>query len=151
MLPSQRFGSSMLTGLLGVPLVDAAWWPESGGDDVNAAVVDPGTPSSTRARVPPMLAPPSSLQPAAAFRMSPPATTRPSGSLQLDVQPIWADVYVDGFSVGSVESLEAAGGLSLAAGWHRLEFRAAGFRTASANVTIEAGRASPYRVALFPM
>jgi hypothetical protein len=92
---------------------------------------------------------PSSLQPKEAFRMPTPSSSSPTGTLRLDVEPSSAEVYVDGFSVGSVEALNSSGGLHVAAGWHRLEFRAPGFQTPAVNVTVEANRTTPYHVALF--
>jgi PEGA domain len=69
--------------------------------------------------------------------------------LRLDVQPLFAQVFIDGFYVGTVEEVNVAG-LSLASGWHRLEFRSSGFHTPAANVTIDEGRSTTFRLALLP-
>jgi PEGA domain len=92
----------------------------------------------------------SSIQPLEKKR-SPPLSARDgSGMLRLDVQPGIAQVYVDGFYVGTVEEVNQDAGLPLPPGWHRLEFRAPGFQTPAANVTIEAGGSITFRLALFP-
>jgi hypothetical protein len=83
----------------------------------------------------------------------PPQPARPSarGNLRLEIEPRTAQVYVDGFYVGTVEDLNrSAPGLNLAAGWHRLEFRAPGYETPAVNVTIEANRTASYRGELKP-
>ena len=68
------------------------------------------------------------------------------GNLWLDVQPVSAQVYVDGFYHGTVaDSRRSAAGLSLATGWHRLELRAPGFETPAINVTVEANRTTSYQ------
>jgi hypothetical protein len=69
--------------------------------------------------------------------------------IRLDVQPGTAQVYVDGFYAGSLEEVNEGAGLPLPSGWHRLEFRAPGFQTAAANVTVESARSMTFRLALF--
>jgi len=93
----------------------------------------------------------SSIQPMLTLpRPRAPQTAR--GSLQLEVTPNIAQVYVDGFYVGTVEGIShVAEGLSLGAGWHRLEFRAPGYVTPAVNVTIEADRTFTYRGELKPL
>jgi hypothetical protein len=72
--------------------------------------------------------------------------------LQLEVGPDNPQVYVDGFYAGSVrDANRLPTGLNLTAGWHRLEFRAPGYETAAANVTIEANRTISYRTELKPL
>ena len=62
-----------------------------------------------------------------------------------------AQVYVDGFYVGLVRDFHRSGaGLNLAAGWHRLEFRAPGYETPAVNVTIEPNRTATYQGELKP-
>ena len=74
------------------------------------------------------------------------STASPRGALRLEVGPPTAQVYVDGFYVGSVEEVNRPqAGLSLAAGWHRVELRAPGYVTPAINVTIEADRITSYR------
>src|SRR5262249_1019179 len=71
----------------------------------------------------------------------PPVPTPAHGNLRLSVAPDTAQVYVDGFYVGTVEEISRLEpGLDVAAGWHRLEFRAPGYVTPAVNVTIEANR-----------
>lgn len=74
------------------------------------------------------------------------------GTLQLEVGPNTAQVYVDGFYVGTVEEISRRStGLNLDAGWHRLEFRAPGYLTPAVNVTIDANRHVTYRGNLSPI
>ena len=64
-------------------------------------------------------------------------TRRVRGNLWLAVEPNSAQVYVDGFCVDGVEeSHRTPTGLSLAPGWHGLEFRAPGYVTPAVNVTV---------------
>ncbi|HEX3702662.1 MAG TPA: hypothetical protein VHU82_04985 [Vicinamibacterales bacterium] len=93
---------------------------------------------------------PSSIQPPApgAFAR---ASSTAMGTVRLDVLPRTAQVYVDGFYAGTVDALEARGGLTADAGWHRLELRAPGCQTPAANVTIEANRTIVFRLALQPI
>ena len=73
------------------------------------------------------------------------------GNLRLDVEPRSAQVYVDGFFLGTVEdSHRSPTGLTLATGWHRLEFRAPGFETPAINVTVETNRTTSYQGTLKP-
>jgi hypothetical protein len=82
----------------------------------------------------------------------PQAPQAAQGTLQLEVAPNIAQVYVDGFYVGTVEDLSRLGaGLTVGAGWHRLEFRAPGYVTPAVNVTIEANRTFTYRGELKPI
>jgi hypothetical protein len=71
-------------------------------------------------------------------------------TLKLDVEPRSAQVYVDGFFAGSVDAVNARGGLRATPGWHRLEFRAPGFQTPAVNVTFDASRPDTYHFALRP-
>jgi hypothetical protein len=64
------------------------------------------------------------------------------------VAPKQAEVYIDGFYVGSVDAVNISGGLRTPVGWHRLEFRAPGYQTPAVNVTIEAHRTMRYHLAL---
>jgi hypothetical protein len=91
----------------------------------------------------------SSIQPLRPSRSSPLAGSA-GGTLRLDVDPT-AQAYVDGFYAGTVADLNDGGGLTLTAGWHRLEFRVPGYHTAAANVTIDAGRTVTYHLALQPI
>jgi hypothetical protein len=94
----------------------------------------------------------SSIQP---LRPSPLPQTSPSssrGTLRLEIGPATAQLYVDGFYAGTVEEANRAqAGLSLPAGWHRLEIRAPGYVTPAINVTIEANRMVSYHGELTPL
>ena len=59
-----------------------------------------------------------------------------SGMLRLAVTPARAQVFIDGYYVGTVEDVATRRGLWLAAGSHRLELRAIGYRTVSVDVVI---------------
>jgi hypothetical protein len=106
-------------------------------------------PSPPRPVAPP--AESSSIQPLMTLpRPQSPQTAH--GTLHLEVGPTTAQVYVDGFYVGTVEDVSRQPtGLDLAAGWHRLEFRAPGYVTPAVNVTIEADRTLNYRRELQPI
>ncbi len=82
---------------------------------------------------------------------SPRASSSPVGKLRLEIQPPTAQVYVDGFYVGWVDTVNGAGGLKVTAGWHRVEFRASGYQTPAVNVTIEPNRTVVLRLALRPI
>jgi hypothetical protein len=99
-----------------------------------------------------MYAEPSSIQPLRPSSAGPAAVASAAvGKLQLEIQPPTAQVYVDGFFVGSVDALNGAGGLTVTAGWHRMEFRAPGYQTPAVNVTIEPNRTVALRLALRPI
>ena len=75
--------------------------------------------------------------------------TRPTGGLQLDVEPRRALVYVDGWHVGSVESFSGYySHLDLAAGAHIVEFLATDYEPFSVEITVTPGRTTVYRGAL---
>ncbi|HEV2985214.1 MAG TPA: hypothetical protein VGX46_12545 [Vicinamibacterales bacterium] len=73
-----------------------------------------------------------------------------SGSMRLDVQPAFAQIVVDGEYVGTVEDFRSLAGLEIAAGLHRVEFRAPGYDPLVVDVRIAAGRVITYRGALKP-
>ncbi len=68
-----------------------------------------------------------------------------SGLLRLSVTPARAQVFVDGFYMGTVEDVAARGGLWLAAGPHQLEMRAVGYRTLSIDIVIAPRDTLTYR------
>jgi hypothetical protein len=68
------------------------------------------------------------------------------GSLQLQMQPITALVYIDGLYVGSVDDLRA--GRRLEVGPHRLEVRAPGYQSISIDIRIDPGETTFYRTDL---
>lgn len=76
----------------------------------------------------------------------------PHGSLLLDVEPNSAEVYIDGFYLGTVANFsQSPAGRDLSTGWHRLELRARGYETPAVNVTIEANRTFLYHGELKPI
>jgi hypothetical protein len=60
-----------------------------------------------------------------------------SGRLELDVEPRTAQVYVDGFYVGTVDDVWPTG-VTLAAGRHRVDVRAPGYEMLTIPVDIAA-------------
>jgi len=72
------------------------------------------------------------------------------GSVRLEVQPAFAQIFVDGEYVGTVQDFPYATGLVIAAGVHRVEFRAPGYEPLVVDVRITAGRSITYRGALKP-
>ena len=71
-----------------------------------------------------------------------------SGSVRLEVQPAFAQIFVDGEYVGTVEDFHSATGLMIRAGVHRLEFRAPGYEPLVVDVRIAPHEAMTYRGAL---
>jgi hypothetical protein len=133
-------------GLFYVPFQqDYNWYDDASGypgDSPDGADLAPGS------RV---LSEPSSIQPLppSLWRPSPSAQT---GHLRIQVGRGAVQVYVDGFYVGTVEDVDrSSDGLNLPPGWHRLEFRAPGYATSAANVTIELNRTIDYRADLTPL
>ena len=80
----------------------------------------------------------------------PPQPEAGSGSVRLDVQPTVAQIFVDGEYVGTVEDFNSASGLVMAAGVHRVEFRAPDYEPLVVDVRIAAGRQITYRGTLKP-
>lgn len=130
---------------LALPLFDPLWWsqlqPETDGaaDPNNPPAPSSGTTGTSFTTVGPSLIQPS----AATFRPPPLTIVSASGTLRVNVRPSSAQLYVDGFYVGTVEEF-AGPGLALPPGWHRLEFRATGYATPAVNVTIDADRTTTY-------
>lgn len=119
------------------------FWPADVNDvnDVNGADDsgnDTPAPLGLRADAPPES---SSIQPLQPLRPPQPSPGLPKGSLLLDVNPRTAQVYVDGFYVGSIADSSIAG-LTLASGWHRIQLRAQGYETLAVNVTVQANRST---------
>ena len=73
-----------------------------------------------------------------------------SGGVRLEVQPAFAQIFVDGEYMGTVEDFHSATGLLIAAGGHRVEFRAPGYEPLVVDVRIAAGRWITYRGTLKP-
>ena len=113
---------------------------------------EPDVPPSPPTARPYAYSEPSSIQPLEPSELPPPARPSARGTLRLEVNPSTAQAYVDGFYVGTVDALNrSASGLSLTAGWHRLQFRAPGYETPAINVTVEPNRTTSYRGELKPM
>ena len=73
----------------------------------------------------------------------------PSGNIRLIVDPVSAEVYVDGYYVGTVEDFyQSLAGLNVDAGTHRLEFRAPGYEPLVVDVKLQANTTITYRAAL---
>jgi PEGA domain-containing protein len=80
-----------------------------------------------------------------------PAATGPAvvaGGLRLSGTPGEAQVFVDGYFVGTLADIEAGRPLTVAAGPHRLEVRASGYQSIAIDVQITAYETLTYRAAL---
>ncbi len=67
------------------------------------------------------------------------------GYLTLFVQPTTAQIYIDGFFVGTIEDYRGSPGPLVEAGPHRVELRADGYETAAFDVRIGAGTVVTHR------
>jgi hypothetical protein len=73
------------------------------------------------------------------------------GGVRIDMPQRDAEVYVDGYFAGMVDQYDGAfQQLSLTAGPHQIEVRAAGYETTAFDVNIEPGRTITYRASLRP-
>jgi hypothetical protein len=97
----------------------------------------------------------SGVAPSSGYSTNPDSSSvQPSetGYLRLRVEPTTAQVYVDGFYIGTVDdfngSVEDA---KLEGGPHRVEIRAPGYETLTFDVKTEAGRTITYRGSLQPV
>jgi PEGA domain len=70
-----------------------------------------------------------------------------SGSIYLDVEPRTAQVYVDGFYIGTVDDFRRTG-VTLPAGRHWIDVRASGYEPQTVPVNIAAGQPTRYRSAM---
>lgn len=71
------------------------------------------------------------------------------GGLSFDIQPLDADIYVDGDYVGTAGEFDPyAAPLTLVAGLHRVEIEARGCRPISFDLTVLRGQVIPYRGSL---
>jgi hypothetical protein len=128
-------------GILSVPLTVDSNEAKSDNEDTTPLPFAPGPSVESSSIQPP-------FQPTATAGL---AHGSLRGYLWLDVEPNSAQVYVDGFYVGTVEDCHRGqAGLNLATGWHRLEFRAPGFETPAVNVTIETNRMTSFQGELKP-
>jgi hypothetical protein len=76
---------------------------------------------------------------------------RGTGNLRLRVQPADAEVYVDGYFVGTVNDFNGMfQRLNVDAGPHRIELRAEGFETVEFEVLVTPGETITYRGQLKP-
>jgi hypothetical protein len=74
------------------------------------------------------------------------------GHLRLRVEPAAAQVYVDGFYMGTVDDFNGSGqDVNLEAGPHRIEIRAPGYETLTFDVKTEVNRTITYRGTLRPV
>jgi PEGA domain-containing protein len=74
---------------------------------------------------------------------------QPYGGLRIDLPQRDAEVYVDGYFVGTVENFDGASQqANLSAGPHQIEIRSPEFEAIQFNVNIEAGRTITYRGAM---
>jgi hypothetical protein len=104
----------------GLVLMDPYWWAS---DDVDQPPFPP-------------LAPPS-------------GEGRPTGGLQLDVEPRQALVYVDGWFMGVVDDFKSYfKHLDLYAGPHVIELLAPGYDPLIADIVVTPGRTTTYRMLL---
>ena len=65
---------------------------------------------------------------------------RSRGFLSLIVEPVTAQIYVDGFFMGMVDDYRGTPGPLVEAGTHRVELRASGYETAAFDVRVAAGQ-----------
>jgi hypothetical protein len=78
-----------------------------------------------------------------------PSDGRPTGGLQLDVEPRRASVYVDGWHVGNVDRFSGYyHHLDLAAGPHRIELVASDYDPLIIDLMVTPGRTTIYRGSL---
>lgn len=148
--PIAPFAGTLPRGRVG-RLFSPFWWPGLDTDyqaDETPAFPVPSPPLPPSPPTASTHAEPSSIQWRGPVVAPPQPAGVAAGILQFDVEPRTALVYMDGFSVGSVDNVNARGGLTLAAGWHRLEFRAPGYQTPAVNVTVEAFRTITQRLVL---
>ena len=72
-----------------------------------------------------------------------------TGYLRLDVQPLDAQIFVDGYFTGTVmDFFQFGASLNLPAGPHHLEFRAPDYETLAVDVQIQPNRTITYRAGL---
>jgi hypothetical protein len=71
--------------------------------------------------------------------------------LTFDVFPPQTEVFVDGVYVGIVQDFSAGRALTVQAGTHRVELRAAGYRPVTFDVILTAGQVVPYLGELQPL
>jgi hypothetical protein len=80
-----------------------------------------------------------------------PPPTEPGGQLELQLEPGTAQVYIDGYYVGTVWDFNRPGGLAVEAGPHHIEIRAPGYQTSSFEVKMLPDQPLTYRENLQPL
>jgi len=89
------------------------------------------------------------VDPGYPLEVQPQADFRPTGGLQLDVEPRRAFVYVDGRFVGPVDAFSGYfRHLDLPAGPHLVEFVATDYDPFVADIVVAPGRTTTYRASL---
>jgi hypothetical protein len=73
-----------------------------------------------------------------------------TGLLRLSLTPVTAQVFIDGYYVGTVEDIEAQRVLQLEAGPHRIEVRAPQYHTLTVDIRVLPHETVTYRGALEP-
>jgi len=69
-----------------------------------------------------------------------------SGSLRLKVKPRNAEVFIDGLSVGTIDSFDGVfQRLDVQAGPHKIELRAEGYQTEQFDVIVTSGETVTYK------
>lgn len=77
---------------------------------------------------------------------------RPYGGIRIDLPERDAEVYADGYFLGTVDEFDGAfQQANLETGPHRIEIRAPGFETIAFDVNIEPGRTITYRASMRPL
>ena len=77
-----------------------------------------------------------------------PAAGGPSGNLRLDAQPREAEVFADGFYVGTADDFNGSQHMRLTQGQHHLVLKHDGYETLDLNLSIDAERPAIYRVVM---
>ena len=77
-----------------------------------------------------------------------PASAEASGMLRLTGTPTAAEVFVDGYYVGTLSDVESQRALTLSSGPHRIELNASGYTTKTFDVRIDPNETVTYRAAL---
>jgi len=89
------------------------------------------------------------VRPATAAEQPTPTSAPAKPGLLFQVEPVQAEVMIDGKSLGHVSDLVAAGGLvPLDPGLYQVSLRCPGFVTWRAEVAVRSGEAEPIRVTL---
>jgi len=113
-------------------------------DPSGRPLVPPGAPAEPAAPAAPV-APAAPSAPASSILPLPPGW----GLLTMEVEPVNANVFVDGESLGPITAGVGAGRtIAIAPGFHRLEMVAPGFRPASTSIALVSGQSLAVRLSL---